>query len=337
MSRVEIFSQEDSGGFCGAFSVQHAALAFGAWISQDLVRKANREQPGPHNMHGNTTVGFEVMPSNAAYTAAHLRLSYEEWDSAQPAPQSAAYKAWLKRQLAAGNPVAWFPICKGDDHQCYPGARVPRLCRRLIDVATPACPLCADSCPNGGECDHVEPVYGIFSNHPLSDPVVYADDYILHASDQDLQTYYRPIESLNDSLAMTGNCLHAQPGYGRNEMYPCFDTDVTYGLAVTGLATAGPILPVALITPGAVSEPNIRDGAPAVNLTGTVIVGGLSAGARGVLYRYNGTDALPAGPPYSVGAAYSTPFTAAGSTWTFADPVPFLSSSATYYVAVRLA
>ena len=26
------------------------------WVSQDLVRKANRDQPGPHNMHGDTTV-----------------------------------------------------------------------------------------------------------------------------------------------------------------------------------------------------------------------------------------------------------------------------------------
>ena len=30
-----------NGGFCGAFSVQQCALAHGAWISQDLVRKAN--------------------------------------------------------------------------------------------------------------------------------------------------------------------------------------------------------------------------------------------------------------------------------------------------------
>jgi len=44
-----------SGGFCGAFSVQQSALGVGAWISQDLVRKANIEQPGPHAMHGNTS------------------------------------------------------------------------------------------------------------------------------------------------------------------------------------------------------------------------------------------------------------------------------------------
>ena len=206
-------------------------------------------------------------------------------------------------------------------------------CTTFLQPSTTPNPI-VDSCPNGGACDHVEPVYGLFSNHPLNDSQVYDDDYILHASDQDLQTYFRPIDSLNDTLAMLGNCLHAQPGYGHNEMYPCFDNDVTYGLAITGLATAGPVLPVALFTPGAASEPNIREGQPPIPLSGTVVVSGLAAGDRGVLYRYNGTAAVPAGPPYDVGFEYATPFTAAASSWTFQDPHTFLSSSATYYVAV---
>ena len=41
------------------------------------------------------------------------------------------------------------------------------------------------------------------------------------------------------------------------EMYPCFDSSVTYGLAVTGLTTTG-TLPVSLSTPGAISEPDVR-------------------------------------------------------------------------------
>jgi hypothetical protein len=105
---------ETSGGFCGAFSIQHASLPFGAWLSQDLVRRANRDQPGPHHMHGDPTVGYEVMPSNVAYTATALRLSFDEFDYTQPSPQAAAYKAWVKKHLAAGHPVVWFPICKGD-------------------------------------------------------------------------------------------------------------------------------------------------------------------------------------------------------------------------------
>jgi hypothetical protein len=304
-----------AGGFCGAFSVQHAALAQGAWISQDLVRKANRDQTGiAHNMHGDRTVGFEVMPINVAYTASKLRLNFDEWDSAQPAPQAPAFKRWLKKHLAAGHAIAWFPICKGDSHECYPG-----------------------SCPNGGSCDHVEPMYGIFSNHPLTDPNVYDDDVILHASDQDLEPYYRPLNSLDDTVAMTGNCAKAGSGFGKNEMYPCFDSSVTYGLAVLGLNVSGALLPVSLSTPGAVSEPDVRVGAAPVPLKGTVTVAGLRTGDKGVLYRFNATNPanVPTGPPFAAAAEYSTPFTATGAEWTFVDPVPFISSGATYYIAER--
>lgn len=115
-------------------------------------------------------------------------------------------------------------------------------------------------------------------------------------------------------------------------MYPCFDSSVTYGLAVTGLNVTGPLLPVALFTSGAAGEPNVRSGYPAVPLTGTVTVSGLASGSKYVLYRYNAT--LPAGPPFAPTAQFTTPFTAAGPTWTFADPAPFSSDSATYYLAV---
>ena len=151
-----------NGGFCGAWSTQQNALSVGAWISQDLVRKANRAQTGiAHNMHGDTKLGYEVMPSNVAYTAASLKLSYEEWDYMQPAPQAKAFKVWLKKHLSKGRAIVWFPLCKGDSHDAYPG-----------------------SAPNGGQCDHVEPMLGIWSKHPLDDATVYDDDVILHFSDQ---------------------------------------------------------------------------------------------------------------------------------------------------------
>ena len=151
-----------NGGFCGAFSAQHAALAFGAWISQDLVRKANKDTtPEPRFMHGNATLGYEVVPSNVAATAKGLKLEYDEWDYTSPAPQADAFKRWIKAHLVKGSPVVWFPMCKGDPPLCYPFA-----------------------CPNGGIMSHVEPMYGIFSNHSLDEADVFEDDWILHASDQ---------------------------------------------------------------------------------------------------------------------------------------------------------
>ena len=298
-----------NGGFCGAFSTQHAALAFGAWVSQDLVRKANRNSAPPHTMHGDSTEGYEVMPTNVADTAKNLKLTYDEWDYTQPSPQAPAYKAWLKKHLVAGHPIVWFPLCKGDPHHCYPG-----------------------SCPNGGAADHVEPMWGIFSNHSLDDPKVYDDDYILHASDQDYQPYYRPMSTLEDSKSMDGNCAHAGAGFGRNEMYPCFDESVTYGLAVTGLAVSGAI-PVSVQTSGAVEEPNVRQGARPATLYANVTVTGLTAGSQYVLYRYGSTESLPAGPPFAPAAEASTPFTAAGDTHSYADPKPFMSDSAVYWLA----
>jgi len=300
-----------NGGFCGAFSTQHAALGAGAWVSQDLVRKANREQPGAHHMHGDRTEGFEVMPSNVAFTATKLKLAFEEWDYTQPSPQAPAFKKWLKKQLAQGRPIVWFPICKGDPHVCYPG-----------------------SCPNGGAADHVEAMYGLFSNHPLDEEEVYDDDWIVHTSDQDYEPYYRPIHTLDDTLAMEGNCKDAGAGFGKNEMYPCFDSSVTYGLAVKGLAVSGDTLPVSITTDGAVSEPNVREGASPKQLTAQVRISGLQALKEYVIYRYDGTEKLPSGAPFDVGYSYKTTFRALGATHSFTDEHSFSSDSAVYYVAV---
>jgi hypothetical protein len=74
----------------------------------------------------------------------------------------------------------------------------------------------AGSCPNGGKVDHVECLYGIFSNHSLDDPTVYPDDVVLHTSDQDCFPYYRPMASLEDTPAMEGNCKIARPGFGES-------------------------------------------------------------------------------------------------------------------------
>jgi len=106
-----------NGGFCGAFSIQQGALAHGAWISQDLVRKANGDQDWiEHNMHGDPVLGYEVVPTNVAFTAQQLKLTYDEWDWNATAPQAAAYKTWVKSHLVQGSPVVMFPICKGDSH-----------------------------------------------------------------------------------------------------------------------------------------------------------------------------------------------------------------------------
>lgn len=46
-------------------------------------------------------------------------------------------------------------MCKGDEHNAY----------------------------GLGPFDHIEPVFGLYSNHPLTDEEVYDDDYLVHGSD----------------------------------------------------------------------------------------------------------------------------------------------------------
>lgn len=303
-----------NGGFCGAFSIQQASLAKGAWLSQDKVRKANRNGGAePHGEHGDTTSGFEVLPINVGYTAKMLRLTYDEFNYSLPKPQAQAFKQFLKKNLVHGNALVWFPMCKGDSHLPYG----------------------PPSCPNGGHLDHVEPIFGIFSDHPLNDTTVFDDDWVLHASDQDLMPYYRKMSTLQDTTSMDGNCKNAGAGFGKNEMYPCFDDQVTYGLAVTGLDIEGAIT-VALSVP-LTSEPNVRYFQPSVDIKGTIKAAGLQPNKDYVLLRYRDTDSLPMGPPFT-GYAAKTPFVAlADGAWSFEDPVTFRSDSATYYFVAESA
>ena len=177
-------------------------------------------------------------------------------------------------------------MCIGDSHVCYEG-----------------------SCPNGGHCDHVECMYGIFSNHSLDDPVAYPDDVVLHTSNQDCFPYFRPMYTLEDTPAMSGNCAKAGRGWGKNEAFPCIDENVTYGLAITGLKIAageqggvggggnGVHGHTSLSTGGLTYEPNVRGGQNATLVHPTVHVSGLKPLAPFVVLRYIGTASLPTSPP----------------------------------------
>lgn len=64
--------------------------------------------------------------------------------------------------------------------------------------------------------DHLETVFGIYSNHSLTDPTVYPDDVLVHTSqfapDGINNTgYYRRFDSLVDTTDMNGNCSAANP------------------------------------------------------------------------------------------------------------------------------
>merc|ERR1719197_559613 len=67
------------GGYCGSWSIQRAAMAKGAWISQQQVR--DHTVPGGGNDN-------EILATNIELALTNLKLSYEGFDYKNlPTPQ----------------------------------------------------------------------------------------------------------------------------------------------------------------------------------------------------------------------------------------------------------
>lgn len=304
---------DESGGFCGSLSIQTMALTYGAWISQDRARMANRG--GLCFGHTDEKGGCEVGPENYGLTAHNLKLAYDEWNFMQPAPQAFTFKQWIKSHLVKGQPVMWAPMLKRNVKSTSSG-RV--------------------SFPGDGKYDHQEPIIGIGSNHDLSDSTVYEDDWLVHYSNYDLQPCYRNFSSLDDGPDMEGNCKDARTTQG--PMYPCFYKKVTYGLALRGLNMFGAsTVPRVSLEVDRPDEPRVRLGHAQALMQGTITVHGVTPGLNYMLYRFNSTQALPDGMAIDLldmtyHLRYS--FVPDSETWRFEDPQPIMSDSSTYYVAI---
>lgn len=235
------------GGYCGSVSIQSNALNFGVWISEALIRKAAPNGGG----HGNPSAGYEILHTNIETALQSLKLTYNAWPyKTAPQPQYPAYLQWLKQELVAGHPIVVFVLCSGDRHNSYGLA----------------------------EYDHIEPVFGIYSNSSLETDgdTVFPDDVLVHGSDWDQFGYYRRFDTMVDSAKhgskLTGNCSKAAAhGGGANEAYPCFMDDINYGYAITGFVDP---LERSVYTSLSVDGDGAEPQQGSLALTGTVTVHG---------------------------------------------------------------
>eukprot|EP00755_Sulcionema_specki_P025032 Sspe_Gene.82394::Locus_54004_Transcript_1_2_Confidence_0.667_Length_1574::g.82394::m.82394 len=299
----------DSGGYCGSLSVQSGALYFGAWISQEQVRKATDHGEG----HGNPEKGYEILPTNIEQALRNLHLTYDAFDYNQTKPQAPAYKAFLKRHLVASHPVVWFVMCRGDGDQIpYPGSN-----------------------PNNGRFSHIEPVWGIYSNHSFDDLTVYDDDVLVHGSDWDQEGYYRAFHTLVDEPSMDGNCRNAGNFPGVNEMYPCIYSQVDYGYAITGFEDPKKVAKHAVLAVDSWDEPDMNNPLKRPSdMHGKLTISGLVAGKEYTVYRFNGRENVPTDSNYDHGYEHKYTFVAQGAQHTWEDPNTFKSNSATFYRVV---
>jgi len=89
---------KDRDGYCGSLSAQTAALGWGAWISQDQVRKSI----GDH----------EIGPRNMENALKALKWNYEKWNTAASRPQWKNYLVWMKNHIANRHPCIWYVMTK---------------------------------------------------------------------------------------------------------------------------------------------------------------------------------------------------------------------------------
>jgi len=206
-----------------------------------------------------------VLPANIDAALNNLKLEHSLFDTSLPQPQSPAYLKWVKKNLAHGSPIVTFVMCKGDEHNAY------------------------------GPFDHIEPIFGLYSNHPLTDEEVYDDDYLVHGSDYAIdgdknQGYFRKFSSMVDTVKMEGNCKNAQDnsgGHKRNEMYPCFNDQQNYGASIQGLADPKKVSLRSNLYVSIIAEPDVRIEEKPVEMDGWLVVNDLTPGQEYVVYRYN--------------------------------------------------
>jgi hypothetical protein len=289
----------DHGGYCGSWSIQRAALARGAWISQGQVR-AHTSPAG-----GNDE---EILAGNIDEAMKNLKIKGEGWDwKNTPAPQNTntKYFKWLKKHLTAGNQVVWFIMWNG---QKYP----------IYNLTKP-----------NGVYGHVEPVIGIQSNHPLDDETVYDDDVVVHYNDAGTTTFYKTFESLpgtwSGKVGDPGLCQK------RADIHNQCIGPYSFGWAVLGFLDDREGLPLSLGIEPSKSEPDTRTGSSPNAITGTLLAEGLTVGTTYDIYRWDSVDEAFT---YSDEHKMNT-FTATSDKFVFKDPRTFSSDSATYYRCVK--
>lgn len=287
----------DHGGYCGSWSIQRAALARGAWISQQQVR--DHTSPAGGNDH-------EILAGNIDEALRNLKIKGEGFDwKHTPAPQQSTYFKWLKKHLVAGNQVVWFIMWDGERYPIY-------------NLQKP-----------DGVYGHIEPVIGIQSNHPLTDETVYDDDVVVHYNDAGTTTYYKTFESLpgnwSGKVGDPGRCQK------RADIHRQCIGPYSFGWAVQGFLDEKEGLPLSLSIQPWKSEPDTRTGSRPNMIRGTLTAEGLTAGTKYDIYRWN---SVKEAFTYSDDHKIST-FTAKSHTFVFKDPKAFSSDSATYYRCVK--
>ncbi len=284
-------------GYCGEVSFISAGLYYGQYVSQYTARAA--ATPGVDQSRSDSQL---LLTTNDLTAATNMHLNAVEWNGGNPATTN-EFLAWVKGYVVAGYPV----IIGIYVNQLAPGTLA-----------------------GFSEYDHIVPVNGIASNHPLVpglNQTYYADD-VLQFSDNSGYYHADYPDPGNDPTLADFLFQYDFGTFQRTRIDANADLAPPYslpshvgsstenaGVAITGVIDVdNETVPVRLATDRNDESPAITDGSnlrpPSEPLTLTATVFGLTAGASYKVYEYDSLAAIP-------NAAFNAHASAASRTFTF--------------------
>jgi len=257
---------EANGGYCGEVSLISAGLYYGQYLSQFDARVcAIGKTP--------QSQGELLLGDNDQRAAARMHLRCEEWNGPNTRG-SRAFLRWVKRHVVRGHPVAIGVF--NNEYQLYNNT---------------------DPTAGDPQYDHIVPVLGIRSRHPLGDGQYHADDRLTF-SDNGLwgRPFHYPYLYTYRFAAFPRDRARANARKG--PLYSLPRPGRNYGIAILGVKDSdGDTLPVRVKTsvnhelPAMIDGSNARPASMPLELQ--ITVSGLTPGVSYRLYRYDGLDAVP--------------------------------------------
>jgi hypothetical protein len=292
-------------GYCGEVSFISAGLYYGQYVSQYTARAA--ATPGIDQGLSSSQL---LVSLNDLTAATNMHLNAVEWNWQSNSATTGQFLAWVKDYVVAGYPVI-IGIYVNRGHGSSAGF---------------------------SSYDHIVPVTGIASNHPLVQglgQVYYADD-TLQFGDNSGKTFQYDF----GPFTMTRVQANASSG-PPFALASHIGTDTfNAAVAITGVVDLGKeTVPVRLAASLSSESPVIVNGSntqpEAQPLTLTATVYGLTAGVKYNVYQYNSLAAIPNSAfNASASAAYQRfTFTATSSTYVL-PAIDILSNQVAAFRAV---
>jgi hypothetical protein len=278
-------------GYCGETALVSAGLYYGQYISQyDARALANTYEPQDPSKKLQLTqilIGdpyFSTSPdeNNVVNALKRMHLNYDEFKNLKEMQQSSThFIIWLKKHIIQHHPVA-IGVYENTS---------------LIPLDDPQ-----------DTYDHIVPVFGIKSQHPLNEiPTKYYTDDLIYFHDNSL---YDREQSILDCYVYPAAALQKNRKSANKKDSPLYslsdnsNQEGNYGIAITGIqVSGGMLLPVSIQTDPVEEEPEIQDKSdkrPKPSFISlTIQVSGLKVHTNYILYKYNSFAQLPVNDDYS--------------------------------------